>query len=84
MCMTTGFLNEGRRDQGPAARPTSWVLSLLLFYCSVIALLLAMDGGGFVSASALRAIFWALVAGLATMAIIFLWRAARALRMMHR
>ncbi len=84
VCMTTGFLNEGRRDEGPAARQTSRVLNLLLFCCSAIALLLAMDGGGFVSAGALKAIFWALVAGLATMAIIFLWRAARALRMMHR
>lgn len=84
MSVTTGFINEGRRDEGPAPRPASWVLSLLLFCCSAIALLLAVEGGGFVSTGVLRASFWALVAGLATIAIIFLWRAARVLRMMHR
>ncbi len=67
-----------------APLPASWILNLLLFCCSTIALLLAMDGGGFVSTDTLRAGFWALVAGLATIAIILLWRAARALRMMHR
>lgn len=84
MSVTTGFINEGRRDEGPAPRPASGVLNLLLFCCSAIALLLAMEGGGFVSTGVLRASFWALVAGLATIAIIFLWRAARVLRMMHR
>jgi hypothetical protein len=84
MSMTTGFINEGRDDEGSAPRSASWVLNLLLSCCSAIALLLALEGGGFVSTGTLRASFWALVAGLATMAIIFFWRAARAVRMMHR
>ena len=82
--MTTGFINEGEGDEGSSPRPASWVLNLLLSCCGAIALLLAVEGGGFVGTSTLRASFWALVAGLATIAIIFFWRAARALRMMHR
>lgn len=84
MSVTTGFINEGRRDKGPAPRPASFVLNLLLCCCSALVLLLTMEGGGFVSTGTLKAGFWALMAGLATIAIIFLWRAARALRMMHR
>jgi hypothetical protein len=80
----TDFLNDGRSDEGPAPPSPSWVLHLLLFCCSAIALLLAMEGGGFVSSGTLRAGFWALVAGLATIAVIFLWRAVRSLMMMHR
>jgi len=84
MPVTTGFIDDGRREEGPAPRPGSWVVSLLLFCCSAIAVVLATEGGGFIGSGALRAGFWALVVGLATIAIIFLWRAARVLRMMHR
>jgi hypothetical protein len=84
MSMTTGFLDEGRRVEDPAARPASWVVNLLLFCCGVDALFLAIGGGGFVSTGTLRASFCALVAGLAAIAIIFLWRAARVLRTMQR
>jgi hypothetical protein len=84
MSIATGFINEGRGDEGSAPRRASWVLNLLLSCCSAIALLLATEGGGFVSSGTLRAGFWALVAGLVTMAIIFFWRAARALRMIYR
>jgi hypothetical protein len=80
----TGFLNDGRSDEGSAPPSASWVLNLLLFCCSTVALLLAMEGGGFVSSGTLRAGFWALVGGLATIAIILLWRAVRSLIMMHR
>jgi hypothetical protein len=81
--VTTGFIDDGRRDEGLASRPSSWVVNLLIFYCGVNALFLAIEGGGFVSIGTLRASYWALVAGLAAIAIIFLWRAARVLRMMR-
>ncbi len=80
--MTTGFLDEGRRAEAPAARPSSWFVTLIVFCCSVDALFLAIEGGGFASIGLLRASFWALIAGLVAIAIIFLWRAARVLRMM--
>jgi len=82
MSMTTGFLDEGRRVQGLAARPSSWFVNLLVFFCIADALFLTIEGGGFASIGLLRASFWALIAGLAAIAIIFLWRAARVLRMM--
>jgi len=83
MSVATGFSDDGRRDEGLASRPSSWVVNLLLFYCSVSALFLAIGGGGFVSIGMLRASYWALITGLAAIAIIFLWRAARVLRLMR-
>jgi hypothetical protein len=83
MAMTTGFIDEGRRDDGPAPRPASWVVNLLLLCCGANASFLAIGGGGFASVGLLRASFWALVAGLAAIAMIFLWRGARVLRMMQ-
>lgn len=82
--MTTGFLDEGRRVEGLAPRPSSWFVNLIVFCCVMDALFLAIEGGGFASIGTLRASFWALIAGLAAIAIIFLWRAARVLRTIQR
>jgi len=82
--MTTGFMDEGQRVAGYAPRPSSWIVNLIVFCCAADALFLAIEGGGFVSLDTLRASYWALIAGVAAIAIIFLWRAARVLRTMHR
>ena len=80
----TGFIDDAQRPETAGPAPASWAVHLLVFCCGAIALLLAMDGGGFVSIGALQASYWALVAALVSLAIILLWRAARVLRMMHR
>jgi hypothetical protein len=82
--MTTGFIDSGERPETAGTALASWAINLLLFCCGGIALLLATEGTGFVSSDALRASFWALVAALASLAMILLWRAARVLRMMRR
>ena len=80
----TGFIDDAQRPETAGPAPASCAVQLLVFCCGAIALLLAMDGGGFVSIGALQASYWALVAALVSLAIILLWRAARVLRMMHR
>jgi hypothetical protein len=82
--MTTGFIDDARRDEAAGPRSASWTVKLLLWGCGVISLLLVVGGGGFIGPEMLRAGFWALVAGLAAAALIFAWRAARLLRMIHR
>ncbi len=82
--MTTGFIDGGRRDERAGPPPTSRIVNVLLLWCSAIALFLAVQGGGVVSNGMLKASFWALVAGLAAIVIILLWRAARLLRMIHQ
>jgi len=80
----TGFIDDAQHPETAGPAPASCAVQLLVFCCGAIALLLAMDGGGFVSIGALQASYWALVAALVSLAIILLWRAARVLRMMHR
>jgi len=80
--MKTGSIDDAQRPERTGPVPASWAVSLLLACCVGIALLLAMDGGGFIGA--LQASYWALVTALASLAIILLWRAARLFRTMHR
>jgi hypothetical protein len=83
--MTTGFAGNRRNDEEGTPVPGSWTLGILLLYCGLTALLLLGGrGGGLLSTGILRASYWALVAGLASVALLFFWRAVRLLRAIQR
>ncbi len=78
--MTTTSVRDGRHgEEAGGRRLESWIANLLLLCCGVTALLLLLGGASFIGAGILETSFWVVVAGLAAIAGVFLWRAVRLL-----
>jgi len=76
---TASARNRRHDDEGSGRRPESWIAYLLLC-CGITGLLLLLLGGAsFIGAAILKISFGVVVAGLAAIAGLFLWPAAREL-----